>query len=402
MNKWYLLGLFVFLCLPTLSIAVEPTFSVGDYVLMADPDEIVNERIYEKWEYDSKTKLPVKSLGEFIKYQYPTVEIKDKEIVSSNTIKVADNKYRVYSGESFIEKDGKWYGLEYAEMPRDQFIEQTTEFLPMVWIKKAFAENIYSNLDGWTARIVGGGTTLSNLRDGVGTNYNSADTLELYIYSVTGSNLGYLLRDNFSFDLSSIDVGLVESATFNIYPYTKYDSMTCSGLSLTSFTPSSFGNLSSSDYENVGDTKYSDDLSMGSINQYFEFSFNEDGLSALSDEFSFSLRIKNDIDNSNPTWDTSDEQCGYNFRSSEYTGTDYDPYLEITISSSVVSVATTTIMASSTCLTVGSTTNCIYDVSPIVGNISFLLVIIITLLFLVVAGFLFNTLTDKARKPWKR
>jgi len=59
-------------------------------------------------------------------------------------------------------------------------------------------------------------------------------------------------------------------------------------------------------------------------------------------------------------------------------------------------VATSTI--NMVCTANGATTTC--NVSPIVGNLSFLLTVIITLMFLVVVAFLFNTLTDK--KPWKR
>lgn len=66
-----------------------------------------------------------------------------------------------------------------------------------------------------------------------------------------------------------------------------------------------------------------------------------------------------------------------------------------------VNIATTSI--NMICTVNGATTTC--NVAPIVGNLSFLITIIIVCLFLMVVGFLYNTLFNPdnvKRKPWKR
>lgn len=68
------------------------------------------------------------------------------------------------------------------------------------------------------------------------------------------------------------------------------------------------------------------------------------------------------------------------------------------------------IFATSTCIggdfstTTGvvSTSTCVYNISPIVFNLAYLLIIIIVILFLMVAGFLYNTMLKPKIRPWRR
>lgn len=141
----------------------------------------------------------------------------------------------------------------------------------------------------------------------------------------TNGSSPYIQRMMWSFDTSGIpDDATIQSATFNVFTNT-----TNSGdqeTALVRVTPATANTLVVEDFDQWGVTEGATRVTMTS-NQYNTWTLNATGIGWISKTgyTMFGLRFKNDIEDFNPS-----TRVYRGVYMSEYTGTDHDPYLEVT------------------------------------------------------------------------
>lgn len=310
-SKWkkqFYVVLALFVVLPIYSYALDK-----QYVLMGNPEDLINERIYTKYELkaDGITEDKDNPIGEFIKYQYPTNKETAKTIVNNHTEQVTENTYRIYIGQRWVKKGEDWYNLQYAEMPKDQYIEETTTSPLITFIKKAFADTIYPEAGDGTVEK-NNGTSWSDSHD--------ATTGQLVSYVgtsnwiLTGRTGNWHVRRGFMpFDTSSLGSGTVNSASIFVYL-----SGTINGdndgndfLAVVEGTEASPNELVVDDFDNFGTTELSDDrpdISSQSASTWLEITLNEDGIANIDTEGYSYFAFRE----------------GHDFLDDTYGGADYD------------------------------------------------------------------------------
>lgn len=406
-NKWnYLYGFSLWLSIGLVFLygsALQVKAAIRE--LKVAPDDIVNEVLYEKYEYDEDLR-PVRSLGEYIKYQYPSKKSLKGNIISGNTELIAPNKYRVYAGQVYdLQPDG-WYELEYDEMPRDDYIDATTPNIVFNWIKKAYASTFYpSSDDGITI----GGTSWSTIHSA-----SAGDSLRggttMYIQSRRSGSDRNIDVMFLVFDTSSITSSYEVTAADLVLTGNAKQATDALEIKLGIYDSTSSDTIVTDDYDQRGTSLLSDTYITSTAwnsSGTNTFSFNSTGLAYINVDglTKISGREANyDVPNIEPTVD-SGRYLGA--ATVETTGTASDPYLDITVTEVTEEIVVINshiaepIYATSTCEAVdASTTECTYEVSALVKNIAFILYIMLGIMFMFPIGFIFSNLTDKDSKSW--
>lgn len=263
----------------------------------------------------------------FIKYNYvgQEVETEHKEnIISVNTEKLQDNKYKIYSGNQFIFTNNDWHYLETATTTIENFNELTTEKISLLnWInpfsaKEVNADTVYADSNDGYCRCKN--AVWSSCQTGT-TGSDESSWTSAAISSFTGLYSGnyYIGRIQIPFDLSGV-TETIASATLNLYPNPSHSS---GGIYIMEGT-----------YDDSPGTDWYDDfdadpifghLSDTSSGNYNVAYLTDGAVTYLNstDDVKLFVRHENDYEN-NPT-----TYVNTHFYSSESTGTTYDPYLEI-------------------------------------------------------------------------
>lgn len=200
-----------------------------------------------------------------------------------------------------------------------------------------------ASVDGWLRRGTAVNEAYSTIRSGAGTAAqpsiaNATVNIEA---SATTNQWNTLDRTVVIFDTSSIpDTDTISAATLSIMGYSKVDNLSQT-LNVTSYTASSLTNLVTGDFAvaNHGSTKFATGVTVTafSTSAYTDFTLNASGIANIDkDSLStgdtlskFSFRFESDIDNSAPTW-VSTQQAFVGFRLAETTGSTEDPVLTVT------------------------------------------------------------------------
>lgn len=199
-----------------------------------------------------------------------------------------------------------------------------------------------TSVDGGVTRnlSLGSGESWGTIRGGAGNGAQDANSTGLDTYTISdnvSNQWRYLGRGIFLFDTSSIpDSDVISSATFSVFGSTvnggKVDNFGLS-VAVVDSTPASNTSLASSDYSNVGTTRYSDsDISITSWSNsaYNDWTLNSTGISNISKTgvTKFATRLDKDVDNSAPTW-SSNIAGGIDNYCADQTGTSNDPKLVV-------------------------------------------------------------------------
>lgn len=254
---------------------------------------------------------------------------------------------RVYVGKPFIQDSGEWKHVEFATTTIEAFDLQTKEKTILGFAlqeKVAYADSIspYSGAgDGRVSGQDGSWSTVRNASSGnTGASHTGTDEYPLADWS----NPNYRIwRMFFPVDTSALpDDATITAADFKVTlngDSTGYSNVgvliQTSQASNTSLVEADYDNLTLNTPDEGASRVTMDGFSAG---QVFTYSLNATGLTWVSKTGYTNLGIREarDVDNSTPT------QIGVNvkLRTSEYTGTASDPYLEITYTSGATTYTT--------------------------------------------------------------
>jgi hypothetical protein len=186
----------------------------------------------------------------------------------------------------------------------------------------------------WRANTDGGGNGYAST---IGTTSNEAFFGGAPSYGKDGNGSIAGSRFHFPFDCSAIGAGaVISAATLNFASDASQQNTTGTDYSMeiVKSTVTSNTELAKSDHPKVEDTKLATGIAFSSLKttggQYNVFTLNASGLATVDPAgwTKLALRWQFDVENTDPTVTTG--RMHYQFRTSEYTGTASDPYLEIT------------------------------------------------------------------------
>ena len=210
---------------------------------------------------------------------------------------------------------------------------------------QAATMTFYPSVDGLTYRVKSGGEDWASLRSGAGTNVDSSFSNDEIVSETpygSGPNFYVLKRWHVRFDTSALpDEITITNAYLKVRGSSKYNgggASTCNYVVTKSTITAN--SLSSTDYQSKEDTKLSNVLTYAnySTSGYNTWTLNSDGKSSISKTgySAFTLRLSTyDVDGTTPDIGTADTSCRIDAYNSEYTGTSYDPYLEVEYSTAV-------------------------------------------------------------------
>lgn len=175
-----------------------------------------------------------------------------------------------------------------------------------------------TTVDGQVRRS-GVNETFATIRAGAGNAAfpsETSSTAGQLAASTTSNQYGTLSRFVCLFDTSSIpDTDVISSATLSLYGRNVVDGFGGSqAVGIVTSTPASNTNIVTGDYANFGTTRQASDIDLGSwvTSAYNDFPLNATGLASISKTgiTKFGARISGDIDNSAPTWGSSENAQG--------------------------------------------------------------------------------------------
>lgn len=286
----------------------------------------------------------------FIKYNYIGVAVPSlqaEKIISPNTEQIAENKFKIYSGNQFIQSNLEWKYLEYATSTVENFniLTKDLTFLQKLnpfSIRTVNADTIYSNAgDGQVYR--GGQSTWSDAQDtidGLTADYTNT-TFQVSSDWVTGATPWNIRRAFLSFDTSALS-GTVASSTISLYVTSKVNEEDDGDdwINIVEGQQANDTSLVTGDYDECGDavdnpTEGATRIDIGdlSTSAYNTWTLNStgEGWIDVSGYSKFGIREGHDTLDSavtasgNPTY----RRSRVNFSSSEETGTGQDPYLTV-------------------------------------------------------------------------
>src|SRR4030042_3953010 len=259
---------------------------------------------------------------------------------------------KIYSGKQYRKIENEWYKFETATTTENNFFMELQKTVPVEnFFDKMISFFEFKETIAQTAtRSIYSGSGDGRVRYYLSTNWDTthdgttgdlSDYTSNYAEIETGqvSATGkYLISRVFLiFDTSSIPLNsVIDSATLNVYTtvsdYPDNDSQAYIGL--VSTTPSSFSFLINTDYDNCG---LVDNPVLGaetilqssfSISAYNVFNLNSTGISWINNNgYTYlGLREGHDIEDKVIALNARNYTT---IRTSEYAGTDYDPYLWI-------------------------------------------------------------------------
>lgn len=179
--------------------------------------------------------------------------------------------------------------------------------------------------------------TFSAIRTGAGTNEDDTSELiqilSLLADATVGDEYERLVRGIFLFDTSGLPASpTITSAVFSLYITAKGDQLSQS-CGIVSSNPASDSALATTDYANLGTTRFATDIAISAITTtaYNDWTLNATGIAAISDSgiTKLGVRLSCDIDNSAPIWDAG-HQARINGYTANRTGTAEDPKMVIT------------------------------------------------------------------------
>ena len=156
--------------------------------------------------------------------------------------------------------------------------------------------------------------------------------------STTSSMWNAMRRGQYGFDLSSLSGQTVNAVDFSLFGYAaSTESLSGQSYSIAQITPTSWTQVSLSDYGAIQRTKFSTDTSLSSVSIGAEniHSLNSAGIAAIQaavgSRIMLSQQVASDVDNLEPTWGSNlTAMCQH--CSAETTGTSSDPRLAVTYS----------------------------------------------------------------------
>lgn len=274
-----------------------------------------------------------------------TDEILDRRTSHSRTFSTEGSNLAVteiVAGDPQYYQDahGEWSHIEYATTSEYAFNQQMrgSSVLASLLFSTAFAQSTFYSEANPSATVDGilyqsaSCQTWSSLR-GLATSTSVNDTAtseQLHLQSCGSSGeWDRLHRQVAGFDTSSIpDSDTIVSATESFYIDSKVDSATFNqAIGITSYTPASDDVLAIDDYDNFGSTRLASDIDIGSITTggYVDWTYNATGRNAINKTgvTNTMLRFSGDIDNSEPTWGSSEESYIFvRFADTEVTSQD--------------------------------------------------------------------------------
>lgn len=256
-------------------------------------------------------------------------EILDRDIISPSIERLSLDQYRVYAGlPQFYQLNGQWYQIEYASVDTATFQNMPKEITPVSFINTALATTYFPASDGQFQKSNG---TYSTAHDAssADSNDNTSDAV-----TVTNEKVGatyYIRRVWFTFDTSAIGTGysVVSGALKFVCDSSQFDSS--DSYTLVDFNPTDSSSVVVDDYDLFGTT--GDSITSASINcndsTYNSIPLNSGIFSAINmtGVTSLGLRSASDVSNTTPT-----AISYFSLRTSKYTGTSKDPYLDLTVS----------------------------------------------------------------------
>lgn len=248
---------------------------------------------------------------------------------------------RIYPAPQFIYiSGGEWNYIDYATTSDN--IMPADNIAPVSLLRRIFPVAYASE-----SYIVGGGDGAVQGRSQ--TSFSDARTEHYQAYNgnteitfarsekISANTFWYIVRGFLPFNTAGL-TGTIQGASLHIYNVAKSNSDNNS-LALVQTTQADTSTLTVSDYTLCGSVNVpsegADRVALSNIydNAYFEIPLNRTGLSWIDPVgwTKLGVRISSDIDQRNVP--SAGQDNSIYIRLSEYAGTDYDPYLSISISS---------------------------------------------------------------------
>jgi hypothetical protein len=207
-----------------------------------------------------------------------------------------------------------------------------------------------SACDGYVARVVTAGATLTSIRTGSGTslsNITTAGTCIRMTCHATESDKYYATRRaSFSFNTSALTAGAtISAAVLSLYSLDTYHANTFdtvdNSINVVASTPLNPGALTTGDYNSFGTTIYSTMTyaNYTAPNGFRDFTLDAAGRATISKTgiSVLGLRIGSDISGTGITW-KADADAAIGIRWADNTGTTSDPYLTVTYTTTPATV----------------------------------------------------------------
>jgi len=277
-----------------------------------------------------------------VHYAYKDVVITGRDILSKDTVKIGENTYRIYAGSpQFYKEDNKWHQIEYRTIKKEDFEKLPKKISIAPFIQEALATTAPS-MDGYMIDYTGD-RNWATVRDSTsasnGANTTAEDGWAAYVQG--GAGTSFIMRGVFGYDLSALS-GTVTAVTFNLYTTLVQDVFNdaLAYMNVVEHQIATDGALVVGDFPGcfaAGDppTKFSDDIDLTDIvagNQWLNYTLNQDGIDYVQAQLDGSVHANfghmegHDINDN----DLGNNANGTTIRFSEYTGTDYDPYIDVT------------------------------------------------------------------------
>lgn len=272
-----------------------------------------------------------------------------RKIIDSNTEKIAENKYKIYSGvPQFINQGNYWSEVEYQYLPKVEYdsIYKNVEIIS--FIQTALAQSFSSTVDG---KVMGLDNNYTTAHDQINADDVAQSTTHdtLVGQFLTGGTY-YLYRSRLYFNTSSLnDSETVSSASLTVYADGNgtADGTWTAGIYEGTTTDETQLLLANYNTANIGTTIYGSKVMSSWVmadRSANTFSLNSDGLNAIdkTGNTTFAFRSSRDVSSSAPTGGEY-VQVYY----SEETGTTYDPVLIVEMTAGETGGATISYASSS-------------------------------------------------------
>jgi hypothetical protein len=194
-----------------------------------------------------------------------------------------------------------------------------------------------TTVDAKISRVVGGGTTFSDLRDGAGTALSTTDASDAFVQLEclgTSSTHQTLSKTIFTFDTSPIGGNSrLVSAMLSLYGTDKIAAIGETPMYVASAFPAANNNLVTGDYQKVGRTAFGNvpDTGSWSTSGYNDIALNALGLNNINKTgiSAFSVQLGWDLLNDTTGLTPAAQQTYYIGYLADQTGTTNDPKLTV-------------------------------------------------------------------------
>jgi len=278
----------------------------------------------------------------------PLVEIAP----SYYTVKISDTQRRAdfrthpkYAKRLYYSLIAYWWFLHFLDWAfLDRWVPQYSFGLDELTVKSDDGEGS-ATCDGYVARVVTAGATLTSVRTGNGTSVSNTTTagVGVRITCHADTDKYYAIRRaGFAFVTSALGAGsTITGAVFSIYSTDTYHANTFdtvdSSLNIVYFSPEDNDTFATGDYNFFGGADIYATMSYADFvvsNGLKAFTLNAAGIATLSKTGTsiIGMRVGSDISGTGITWKTSAD-VAVGVRWVDYTGTTSDPRMVITYTS---------------------------------------------------------------------